>query len=82
MFPRRKYEKTAVNTGVKFEKGFTFTTPICFTDQANNTKAQHEAKMASSRIGTNDFKVCGVEKKFFMSVKRNIGENSIMPIIF
>ena len=53
-------EKTAVKTGIQFEKAVAFEIPIFLTARANRMKAIQEAKKESSIIGINILKVNGV----------------------
>jgi hypothetical protein len=53
-------EKTAVKTGIQFEKAVAFEMPISLTALANRMKATQDANKESPITGINNLKVNGV----------------------
>jgi hypothetical protein len=80
--PRRIKEKSAVKTGIQFEKTFALVIPIFLTDQAKRMKAPQDANIESSIIGLNMLNVKGVDIKCLKSKIRKSGRKRTAPIKF
>jgi len=78
----RKYENTAVKTGMRFEYMFALLIPISLTVFAKKTKAREEAKMERARNADMILKLRWTSLILSLSKMRKTGRNIRAPMIF